>query len=258
MSKEKQKKHKSLSDIVTYVYLRKIKKWMFCPACQSGKMTIDKKSPVWTCINCGYELSADEFENDYTFWFCDECSSYLNNQEGFDKTASRHICRVCGYENDTTFTNVKGIWSDCGAIVPDADSTLCEGCRNARKEKANTWLSTASKVAGAVVAVARAIYAASRASESKNEDATDSLESTSKNEAIKKKAKYKIIFDGEEQDEIFDTEKAAEEYALYLCSCTQTGAEILHLSNPGDYDYEENTFENPGYEIVEEYDYQQE
>lgn len=64
-------------------------------------------------------------------------------------------------------------------------------------------------------------------------------------------AKYKIIFDGEEQDEIFSTEEDAEEYALYLCSCARTGAEILHMSNPGDYEYDENSFEDPEYEIVE-------
>ena len=66
-----------------------------------------------------------------------------------------------------------------------------------------------------------------------------------------KMEKYKIIFDGEEQDEVFDTEEAAEEYALYLCSCTREGAEILHMSNPGDYDYDEDNFEDPDYEIVE-------
>jgi hypothetical protein len=64
-------------------------------------------------------------------------------------------------------------------------------------------------------------------------------------------AKYKVIFDGEEQDEVFGSAKAAEEYALYLCSCTREGAEILHMSNPGDYDYDEDTFEDPEYEIVE-------
>ena len=62
-------------------------------------------------------------------------------------------------------------------------------------------------------------------------------------------AKYKIIFDCEEQDEVFSTEEAAEEYALYLCSCTREGAEILHMSNPGDYDYDEDSFEDPEYEI---------
>ena len=32
-------------------------------------------------------------------------------------------------------------------------------------------------------------------------------------------ARFKIIFDGEEQDEVFSTEEEAEDYALYLCSC---------------------------------------
>ncbi len=64
-------------------------------------------------------------------------------------------------------------------------------------------------------------------------------------------SKFKVIFDGEEQNEIFATEEAAEEYALYLCSCTQEGAEILHLSNPGDYDYDEDTYEDSEYEIIE-------
>ena len=64
-------------------------------------------------------------------------------------------------------------------------------------------------------------------------------------------AKYKIIFDGEEQDEVFDTEEEAEEYALYLRSCSSTGAEILHMSNPGDYEYDEDEYEPPEYEIIE-------
>ena len=64
-------------------------------------------------------------------------------------------------------------------------------------------------------------------------------------------AKYKILFDGEEEDEIFDTELDAEEHAQYLCSCCREGAEILHLSNPGDYDYDEEEYETPDYEIIE-------
>ena len=92
---------------MTRAYVRKIKKWMFCPACQNGKMAINKKSTMWTCEECGYQLSTDEFEDGYVFWFCDECHTYLNNQEGFDKHAARHICKKCGYENDTTLDNVK-------------------------------------------------------------------------------------------------------------------------------------------------------
>ncbi len=64
--------------------------------------------------------------------------------------------------------------------------------------------------------------------------------------------KYRIIFEGEEQEEVFNSEEAAEEYALYLCGCAREGAEILHMSNPGDYDYDEDSFERPDYEIVED------
>ncbi len=63
--------------------------------------------------------------------------------------------------------------------------------------------------------------------------------------------KYKIIFDGMEEDDIFDTEEQAEDYALYLCSCHRLGAETLHMSNPGDYDYDEDEYECPEYEIIE-------
>ena len=48
-----------------------------------------------------------------------------------------------------------------------------------------------------------------------------------------------------------ESEKAAEEYALYLQGCTQEGAGTLHMSNPGDYDYDEKSFSYPSYEIVE-------
>ena len=64
-------------------------------------------------------------------------------------------------------------------------------------------------------------------------------------------SKYKIIFNGEEQDEIYDTVEEAEEEALYLSSCADEGAEILHMSNPGDYDYDENDWQDDDYEIIE-------
>ncbi len=67
-------------------------------------------------------------------------------------------------------------------------------------------------------------------------------------------SKYKVLFDGELEDEVFNTEEEAEEYALYLSSCSREGAEILHMSNPGDYDYDEDSYESPEYEIVEEDD----
>lgn len=63
--------------------------------------------------------------------------------------------------------------------------------------------------------------------------------------------KYKVLFDGELEDDIFDSEDDADEYGLYLQSCSREGAEILHMSNPGDYDFDVDSFEAPEYEIVE-------
>ena len=61
--------------------------------------------------------------------------------------------------------------------------------------------------------------------------------------------KYRIIFEGEVEDEIFDTYEAANEHALYLASCYRVGGEILKRSNPLKYSY---YLENePKYEIVE-------
>lgn len=59
---------------------------------------------------------------------------------------------------------------------------------------------------------------------------------------------WKVIFAGEEEDEVFSSESAAEEHALYLSSCAKEGAEILHMSNPGDYD--EDDYDDD-YEIIE-------
>lgn len=64
-------------------------------------------------------------------------------------------------------------------------------------------------------------------------------------------SKYKVLFDGELEDDVFDSEEAADEHGLYLCSCSRLGAEILHMSNPGDYEYDKDTFEEPEYTIVE-------
>ena len=64
-------------------------------------------------------------------------------------------------------------------------------------------------------------------------------------------SKYRVEFNGELEDEVFDTEEDAEEYALYLCSCAKEGAEILHMSNPGDYDADDYETD---YEIIEEDD----
>ncbi len=60
--------------------------------------------------------------------------------------------------------------------------------------------------------------------------------------------KYKIRFGEEWQDDIFETEEEAEEHALYLAGCMREGAEVLHMSNPGDYDKDDY---DDSFEIVE-------
>lgn len=63
-------------------------------------------------------------------------------------------------------------------------------------------------------------------------------------------AKYKIIFNGEEQDEVFNTYDAASNAANNMVAEYHEGGEILELSNPGDYPYDPTV--EPEYEIVEE------
>lgn len=60
--------------------------------------------------------------------------------------------------------------------------------------------------------------------------------------------KFKVALDGNFEDEVFDTEEEAEEYALYLSGCAREGAETLHLSNPGDYD--EDDYDDD-YEVIQ-------
>lgn len=60
-------------------------------------------------------------------------------------------------------------------------------------------------------------------------------------------SKYRVMYAGEFEDEIFDTEEAAEEYALYLVSCAAEGAEILSMSN---LEYDEEDYDDE-YEIIE-------
>lgn len=78
-------------------------------------------------------------------------------------------------------------------------------------------------------------------------------------------AKYKYVLtfqNGEKLDSLeeygddnfegtFSSYEDAEEAAIYAVSCDKQGAEILHMSNPGDYDYDEESYESPEYEIIE-------
>ncbi len=67
---------------------------------------------------------------------------------------------------------------------------------------------------------------------------------------------YKLLMhypDGNDcyEDEIFDSEKEAEEYGCYCVSCFRDGSETLNMSNPGDYPYDEDDFEDAEFEVIE-------
>lgn len=67
-------------------------------------------------------------------------------------------------------------------------------------------------------------------------------------------SKYKVLIQysngaSEEDDSIFNTVEEAEDYGNYLISCYYEGAEILNLSNPGDYPLDD--FDEPDFEVVE-------
>ena len=150
------KTKRSFKDRYEYFRLRRLKKWMFCPACKSGKMSFTKKKSHWICEDCGYSFSEEYFLDNCIFWFCDECGSFLNNQEGFDRNEPKHICSECGFENDTTENNIKGECVDCGKLLSDPDAHLCISCHQTRKEKAKKRI----LVAGAVVAGTAAVAGA--------------------------------------------------------------------------------------------------
>ena len=63
--------------------------------------------------------------------------------------------------------------------------------------------------------------------------------------------KYKVLIAGEIDDTEFDSYEAAYEYGVYLQGCARTGAETLNMSNPGDYPYDEEDFEEPEFEVIE-------
>lgn len=137
------KKNKSIGEQLTHFYIKKIKKWMYCPACD-GQMVITKNSTLWKCNKCGYSLVTSEFEDDYVFWFCDKCNAYLNNQEGFDRHLQHWVCEKCGFDNNITDDNVVGFCIDCGILLPDVNKSLCKECKTKRLERAQVALEIAA------------------------------------------------------------------------------------------------------------------
>ncbi|WP_352397236.1 hypothetical protein [[Clostridium] aminophilum] len=64
--------------------------------------------------------------------------------------------------------------------------------------------------------------------------------------------KCRLVFNGELQDEVFDSIDDALDYGLYLQGCERLGMEELSLSNPGDYPFDEDDYEASDYYAFEE------
>ncbi len=125
-------------DSLTYFYIKNIKRWMFCPVCNQ-KLYFSKKTKAWECNSCNYTLPETEFLDDFVFWFCDGCGTYLNIQTGFDRKALTHICEKCGFNNDTSFSNIKGECKDCGRLLDNPDATICNDCKTKRMAAARDF-----------------------------------------------------------------------------------------------------------------------
>jgi hypothetical protein len=73
--------------------------------------------------------------------------------------------------------------------------------------------------------------------------------------AVKRRGQvFKVIIkypDGtrEEDDEVFESESEATEYGLNQVSNHETGGEVLHLSNPGDYPLSDD--DTADFEVIE-------
>ena len=139
-------------DRLSNAYTRRIKKWIPCPACQRAIMRIDNSHDLWTCEECGYQVSASSIENTAVFWYCAECHAYLNRQDGFDSSSERHVCTKCGYDNDLSEINIKGVCRNCGASLPNFKDKYCADCKRKRRDKTIKRLVLTGEITAVVVA----------------------------------------------------------------------------------------------------------
>ena len=83
----------------------------------------------------------------------------LAELQELDRYAKKHLCQNCGYENDTTFDNIKGVCTDCGATIQEG-SKLCADCKQKRRNKAKDWLEITVKAVGVAAVAVGAVCSA--------------------------------------------------------------------------------------------------
>lgn len=77
---------------------------MDCPNCGSRHMILGPEGNLWCCHDCNYHLKESTRQN-ITFWFCDNCDTYLNVQSGFTEVTGHWKCQLCGFDNDVSDDN---------------------------------------------------------------------------------------------------------------------------------------------------------
>ena len=83
-----------------------VRKRRDCPVCRGyGSMIRNLKRTLWKCTECGYSISPKELRKT-TFWFCDNCDTFMNVQPGFSEADGTWKCTVCGFTNDISDENI--------------------------------------------------------------------------------------------------------------------------------------------------------
>lgn len=237
-------------------YCLSLQRVVECPYCNS-KNRIDLKDKCTTTFeerSMGHEVI------------------YKFEEEKIQCRKCRNIFSVSGYISEypigafnaenikirpTTTTMIEKepttVCRNCGAVFSDdIKNGLCVNCREKRKAQWVSRLKAGVKIVGIIGAAVGTAYLAAKDSGDADNSITDS-EHESQEDYSERKFRLLMKYpDGtvEEEEELFDSEEAAREYGNYMISCSQEGAEIMFMSNPGDYPIDE--YSDPDYEIVEE------
>lgn len=137
-----------IKERLTNFYEANVKKAKDCPACKGvGKLAADNSRKLWHCSQCGYSISYEELQNDYMYWFCDECQALLNVQSGFENAEEQWICQECGYNNCIVQEEILGECKDCGKQISGDEKGLCAECRQIHAERREANLKKAKTLA---------------------------------------------------------------------------------------------------------------
>lgn len=193
------------------------------------------KNVEYQCHNCGQPFAISGYISEYPIG--------AFNSESLKVEPIEHISNKA---------NNSAVCRDCGSVLDEnAKHNLCTDCRKKHKAKWMEYLKAGAKIIGIVGVAVGSVYLAMNGG-SNSEGTTGAYEPEPECDGSGRKFKLLMRYpDGteEEEGELFDSEAEAEDYGNYMIACSSEGAEILYMSNPGDYPLEE--YEAPSFEIIE-------